>query len=73
MKILGAESELLTLHFFSDLISIQNEKVASGRKDLGELLVAAAYNKEKAELEVHVIQGKGLPVMDKSGEGSLQI
>ena len=27
-----------------------------------------AYNSDKEVLDVHVIQGRGLPVMDKTGE-----
>ena len=68
LKVLNTDSSDLTFQFFADLAEIQAEKVQSGEKQLGELLVSMAYNSDKEVLDVHVIQGRGLPVMDKTGE-----
>ena len=68
LKVLNTDSSDLTFQFFADLAEIQAEKVQSGEKQLGELLVSMAYNSDKEVLDVHVIQGRGLPVMDKAGE-----
>ena len=68
LKVLNTDSSDLTFQFFADLAEIQAEKVQSGEKQLGELLVSMAYNSDKEVLDVHVIQGRGLPVMDKAGK-----
>ena len=67
-RLLTLSSEDLTLQFFLDLVGVQAGKLEAGKKDRGELLVSVAHNKEKAGLEVLVIQGRGLPAMDKDGE-----
>ena len=65
LKVLDSD---LTSQFFADLVKIQADQVQSGEKLLGELLVSMAYNSDKEVLDVCVIQGKDLPVMDKVGE-----
>ena len=68
LKVLNTQSDDLTLLFFSDLASQQAAKEEGGKKDLGELLLTVEYNREKATLNVLVIQGRSLPAMDKDGE-----
>ncbi len=68
LELLKMSSDDLTLRFFADLAELQEEKVRNGEKDLGELLVSVEYSAEKESLDVLVIQGNGLPVMDKAGE-----
>lgn len=70
LKVINTDSNDLTFQFFADLVEIQAEKVQSGEKHLGELLVSVAYNSDKEVLDVQVIQGRGLPVMDKAGENA---
>ena len=67
LKLLGMNSDELTLQFFLELVELQRMKASSDVKDLGELLVSVMYDKTKACLDVHVIQGRGLPSMDKDG------
>jgi hypothetical protein len=67
LKVRNVASDDLTLLFFSDLVARQTEMVQSGDKQLGELLVSVEYSEGKGNLEVHVIQGRGLPIMDKAG------
>ena len=72
LKTLKLKSDDLTVHFFSDLVRLQNEKIKSKDNSLGELLTTLRYDWHKSCLDVHVIQGKGLPVMDKTGKGWLE-
>ena len=67
LNMIKTQSKDLTLHFFSDLVRIQEEKVSAGDKERGELLVTVEYDRDKKALHVHVIQGRHLPVMDKAG------
>ncbi len=67
LNLIKMQSNDLALQFFSDLVRLQGEKVESAERNLGELLVSAVYSREKKALHVHVIQGKGLPPMDKTG------
>ncbi len=69
LKTLKLKSDDLTVHFFSDLVRLQNERIESKDNSLGELLMTLCYDQHKSCLDVHVIQGKGLPVMDKAGKG----
>lgn len=68
LNVLKTDSDYLTLQFFLDLVRIQDEKISDGEKERGELLVSMAYNKEKAYLEVNVIQGRNLLMKDKVGK-----
>ena len=54
-------TEKLILHFFSDLVQHQHEKVESGKAELGTLLISVGYLKQSSVIEVDVIQGKNLP------------
>ena len=70
LDFLKLSSDELTQHFFSDLVALQAEVDQSGEKKLGDLLVSLNYNTSKSAVDVHVIQSRGLPVMDKLGKGN---
>ena len=67
LDILRLPTRDLTLRFFTDLAQRQEAEVDKGTAALGTLLVSIGYLKQDAVVEVDVIQGKGLPGLDKSG------
>ena len=67
LDILRLPTSDLTLRFFSDLAQRQCAELDKGTASLGTLLVSVGYLREKAVVEVDVIQGAGLPGLDKSG------
>lgn len=68
LDILRLPTDDLILRFFSDLAKRQRDEIEQERASLGTLLISVGYRKEDSIVEVDVIQGKGLPGLDKSGK-----
>lgn len=68
LNILRLPTDKLMHQFFSDVANCQHEQLKQGRTELGTLLLSVGYLKEKSVLEVDIIEGKGLPGLDKSGK-----
>ncbi len=69
LDFLKLNSEELTQQFFSDLVELQEQVSESGVKEHGDLLLSINYNASQEAVDVHVVQCRGLPIMDKTGKG----
>jgi len=68
LDFLKMNSEELTLHFFKDLVAMQEEVNKQGEKELGDLMLSIRYDPAGGAVDVHIIQANKLPVMDRTGE-----
>lgn len=71
LDILRLPTDKLILRFFSDLAQRQCDEMEREKTEFGTLLISVGYLTGESVVEVDVIQGKGLPGLDKTGGSRL--